>query len=141
MTKQDEKVADTLYEIMGKLAESGDAVINAFDKLVYLEKSGVLDQLVRLSELMLSFSKLPDELLDSETVEVAMKNIELLLTLALSVDERTIKTVENLIKAFKETEEFEAVGIAGSLKALRDEDVQKALGFLIAFAKNFGRKL
>ncbi len=141
MSELDSAAADVLYKLTTKLAEDGDAILRAIDKLVWLEKSGVLDELIKLAERSLGLLNLQDELLDEESVEVAMKNIELLLTVALATDERTIKVVEKLVEAFKETEDFQPVGMVAALKALRDPDVQKALGFLLTFAKNFGKKL
>ncbi|MEM2070800.1 MAG: DUF1641 domain-containing protein, partial [Archaeoglobaceae archaeon] len=85
--------------------------------------------------------KLPEEFLDKDTQEIAVKNIELLLSLAVSVDDETIKFVEKLVDAFKKSKDFKPTGITGALKALRDPDVQKALGFLLEFAKNLGNKL
>ncbi|MDI9645711.1 MAG: DUF1641 domain-containing protein [Archaeoglobales archaeon] len=135
------KAADVLAKMMEKLAEDGDAILKAMDKLVYLEKSGVLDELLEASNLLLAIKKLPEEFLDKDTQEIAVKNIELLLSLAVSVDDETIKFVEKLVDAFKKSKDFKPTGITGALKALRDPDVQKALGFLLEFAKNLGNKL
>ncbi len=135
------KAADVLAKMMEKLAEDGDAILKAMDKLVYLEKSGVLDELLEASNLLLAIKKLPEEFLDENTQEIAVKNIELLLSLAVSVDDETIKFVEKLVDAFKKSKDFKPAGVTGALKALRDPDTQKALGFLLEFAKNLGSKL
>lgn len=126
---------------MEKVAENGDAILRAVDKLIYLENSGALDELVDISDAILALKKLPEELIDEDMQEVATKNLEILLTLALSVDDEMIATVEKLIEAFKKTKEFEPAGIVGALKYLRDSDVQYALGFLLAFAKNLGQSI
>jgi uncharacterized protein YjgD (DUF1641 family) len=44
-----------------------------------------------------------------------------------------------LTQAFKDTGSSEPVSIAGSLKVLRDPDIQKALGFLLNLAKKLER--
>ncbi len=135
------KAAEVLTKLMGKLAENGDAILRAVDKLVYLENSGVLDELVDISGAVLAMKKLPEEFIDEDVQEVATKNLEILLTLALSVDNEMMATVENVLEAFKKTKEFEPAGIVGALKYLRDSDVQYALGFLLAFAKNLGQRI
>ena len=135
------KAADVLMRLMEKLAENGDAIISAMDKLIYLENSGVLDELVEMSGAVLAIRKLPEEFLDEDVREVVTKNLEMLLTVALSVDEGMIKRVEKLVEAFKKAKDFEPVGVTGALKSLRDPDVQNALGFLLAFAKNLGQSI
>ncbi|WP_456330751.1 DUF1641 domain-containing protein [Archaeoglobus sp.] len=135
------KATEVLTKLMEKLAENGDAILRAVDKLVYLENSGVLDELVDLSGAVLAMKKLPDAFIDDDVQEAATKNLEILLTLALSVDDEMIMTVERIIEAFKKTKEFEPVGIVGALKYLRDSDVQNSLGFLLSFAKNLGQSI
>jgi uncharacterized protein YjgD (DUF1641 family) len=137
----EDKAAEILYIMMEKLAEDGEYILSAMDKLVYLEKSGILDEVLKLSEIALAMSKMPEEMLDKDVQEVATKNLELLLTLALSVDDSMIKRLNSFIEAFKETEEFDSVGIKGMLMSMRDPDVQKALGYLLTLAKNLGKKL
>lgn len=126
---------------MEKLAENGDAILKAVDKLIYLENSGVVDKLVDMSGAVHAKKRLPEEFIDKDVQEVATRNLEFLLTLALSVDDEIVATVENVLEAFKKTKEFEPAGIVGALKYLRDADVQYALGFLLAFAKNLGQKI
>jgi uncharacterized protein YjgD (DUF1641 family) len=138
---REDKAAEVLYMLMEKLAENGDSILKAMDKLIYLEKSGILYELLNLSEIALNLTKMPEELLDREIEDIATKNLELLLTLALSVDDDTVKFLNDLVDAFKEAKEFEPVGISGMLKAMRDPDVQKAIGFMLSFAKNLGKKL
>ncbi|WP_202318491.1 DUF1641 domain-containing protein [Archaeoglobus neptunius] len=135
------KAADVLTRMMEKLAENGDAILAAMDKLIYLERNGILDELVNFSEMVPGIRKLPEEFLDEDVQDVATKNLELILSLALSVDDEMIQQVEKLIDAFKKTREFEPAGLTGALKALRDPDVQRALGFMLAFAKNLGKSI
>lgn len=141
MADYESEAAEVLTKLMERLAQNGDAILNALDKLVYLENSGVLDELVELSGIVLGLRKLPEEFLDKDVQDVLTKNLELILSLALSVDDEVISQVEKVVEAFKKTKEFEPAGITGALKVSRDQDVQKALGFLLAFAKNLGRSL
>lgn len=135
------KAADVLMRLMEKLAENGDAIISAMDKLIYLENSGVLDELVEMSGMVAGIKLLPEEFLDKDVQDLMSKNLELILTLATAVDDEMIVNLEKMIEAFKKAKEFEPAGLTGALKAMRDPEVQKALGFMLAFAKNLGRTL
>lgn len=135
------KAAEVLTKLMEKLAENGDAILKAVDKLIYLENSGVLDELVDMSGAILAMKRLPEEFIEEDVQEVAARNLEFLLTLALSVDEEVIAIAENVLEAFKKTKKFKPAGIVRALKYLRDPDVQYVLGFLLAFAKNLGQRI
>jgi len=141
MNRRDDKAVDTLYSLMERLAENGEAIISAMDKLITLEKSGTLDQLIKLSKILPRLPKMSEDFLDEESAQIAMKNLELLLAFALSVDGNFTKTVEKALEALKECEKFEPAGLLDSLKALRDDDVKKAIGFILTFAKCFGKKI
>ena len=141
MNEKDDKAIDMLYFLMEKLAEDGKDVISAVDKLIMLEKSGTFDQLIRFAEILPRLLEMSENILDEENAQVVMKNLELLLAFALSVDKNLIKTVEKALEALKECEKFEQAGIFDVLKALRDNDVKKAIGFILTFAKSFGRKI
>ena len=141
MSGRDDKAVDILYSLMERLAENGEAIISAMDKLITLEKSGALDQLIKLSVILPRLPKMCGDFLDEESTQIAMKNLELLLTFAISVDGNFIKTVEKALDALKECEKFEPAGLLDSLKALRDDDVKKAMGLILAFAKCFGKKI
>jgi len=135
------KAADVLIKLMEKLAENGDAILSAMDRLVYLENSGVLEELVEMSGMVSGIKRFPEEFLDRDVQEVLSKNLELLLSFAMAVDDEMIIYIEKLIEAFKKTKDYKPAGFTGALKALRDPDVQKAIGFMLAFAKNLGKIL
>jgi len=58
------KAAEILSKLMEKLAESGDAILRAFDRLIYLENSGILSELVDISGALLAMKKMPEEFID-----------------------------------------------------------------------------
>lgn len=60
--------------------------------------------------------RLPERFIDEDVQEVAIKNLEFLLTLALSVDDEMVAVAENVLEAFKKTKEFELAGVVGALK-------------------------
>lgn len=53
----------------------------------------------------------------------------------------SLATVSQLASALAEHGSHEPVGMWGALRALRDPDVQRALGFLLAVARQFGKNL
>ncbi len=53
----------------------------------------------------------------------------------------SLATVSQLAAALADHGEAKAVGPWGALRALRDPDVQRALGFLLAVARQFGKNL
>lgn len=59
------------------------------------------------------------------------------------LDAKTVQLVGRLGDALAETARAQpaSIGAMGALRALRDPDVQRALGFLIGFAKRFGASL
>ncbi len=141
MLDREEKAAEVLAKLVERIAEDGEAILGAMEKLIYLEKSGILDELVSYAEILAGLRKLPEEMVEADVQDVLSKNLELILSLALSIDEEMIYRVERIVEAFKQARDFEPVGFTGAMKAMRDPEVQKALGFLLAFFKNLGRNL
>ncbi len=141
MLDREEKAAEVLAKLVERIAEDGEAILGAMEKLIYLEKSGILDELISYAEILAGLRKLPEEMVEADVQDVLSKNLELILSLALSIDEEMIYRVERIVEAFKQARDFEPVGFTGAMKAMRDPEVQKALGFLLAFFKNLGRNL
>lgn len=127
------KAAEAIYEIFEKVVENHDEIINAIEKLVVLEKKGVLDEVVKLSELRVPLS--PEEM-----SEIASK-LEMFFNLLLSADERVFKVIKRLLDALEESMVYEPMGMMDAVKNLRDPDVQKAVGFALTLAKNFGKRI
>lgn len=141
MLEQEEKAAEVLAKLVEKVAEKGEAILGALEKIIYLEKSGILDELVSYAELITGLRKLPEEMMEADVQDVLSKNLEIVLSLALSIDDEMIQRVEKIVEAFRQAKDFEPVGFTGAMRAMRDPEVQKALGFLIAFARNLGKNL
>jgi len=68
MTEVENAAAKTLDRLMLKLAEDGDAILSIIDKIVALEKSGVLDKLAELTEFLQGISRI-SEVIDEESVQ------------------------------------------------------------------------
>jgi len=127
------KAAEAIYEIFEKVVENHDEILDAIDKLLILERRGVFDEIVKLSEF-----KVP---ITPEEIEEIAERFELLLKILLSVDERVLKVIKRFIDAFEESMVYEQMSMMEAMKALRDPDVQKAIGFALTLAKNFGKRI
>lgn len=110
-----------------------DEILDAIDKLLILERKGVFDEIVKLSEFKVPFK--PEEI--GEITE----RFEMLLKILLSIDEGVLKVTKRFIDAFEESMVYEQMGMMEAMKGLRDLDVQKAIGFALTLAKNFGKRV
>ncbi|RLI79672.1 DUF1641 domain-containing protein [Archaeoglobales archaeon] len=130
-----------LYEIIKKLSSNGDDILKVLDKVIYLEKSGMLDEFLKLAELGVKLAEMTQESLDSEVEELITKDAEILMSLGIVLaDDKTRKVVTALEEALLNIN-YEPVGLMGLLKAMREPEVKKAIGFLIGFLREFGRRL
>uniref|UniRef100_A0A7C3RDU9 DUF1641 domain-containing protein n=1 Tax=Archaeoglobus fulgidus TaxID=2234 RepID=A0A7C3RDU9_ARCFL len=127
------KAVEAIYEIFEKVVENHDEILDAIDKLLILERRGVFDEIVKFSEFRIPLSH--------EEVEEITEKFEQLLKILLSVDERVLKVIKRFIDAFEESMVYEQMSIVEAMRALRDPDVQKAIGFALTLAKNFGKRI
>ena len=106
-------------------------------KLTSPQMAGQLDQLMALADqgpgLLAMLVDMVDDSMQSELTEQAknMLNPKALAVLG--------KTGDALIKTQKE--EIPKVGMRGLFRALKNEDMQRAMGFLVNFGKNFGKNI
>ncbi|MET1124875.1 MAG: DUF1641 domain-containing protein [Archaeoglobaceae archaeon] len=135
----EEDVVKQLEPLIKKIAENQEYLEEAIDKLVWLEKSGNLDAL-------LGFSALIKLVQDSISDAVVERNMELLANLGLIatkfMSENALKLFNALGDAICRCEkEPEPVGVIGLMKALREPEVQKALGMLLNIARELGKNI
>jgi uncharacterized protein YjgD (DUF1641 family) len=128
-----------LEPLLKKIAENKEALSEAIDKLVWLEKSGSLDAL-------LGFSALIKLVQDSISDAVVDKNMELLTNLVLISTKFTSDRALMIFNALGDAicrceKEPEPVGLLGLIKALREPEVKKALGMLINIARELGKNI
>ena len=137
----EDKAGELLYEMIKKLSSNSDDILKAVDKVIWLEKSGMLDEFLRLAELGVKLIEMAQATIDSEVEELITKDAEVLMSLGIILaDERTRKLVTALEEALLNLE-YEPVGLMGLLKAMREPEVKKAVGFLVGFLREFGKKL
>ncbi len=111
----------------------------AIDKLVWLEKSGNLDAIIGF----VAFIKI---IQDSISDAVVDRNMEMLSNIGLISTKFTSDRALMLFNALGDAicrceKEPEPVGLIGLMKALREPEVQKALGMLLNIAKELGKNI
>lgn len=135
----EEDVIKELEPLLKKISENKDYLAEAIEKLVWLERSGNLDAL-------LGFSALIKIVQDSISDAVVEKNMEMLTNIGLLSTKFTSDRALMLLNALGDAicrceKEPEPVGLMGLMKALREPEVQKALGMLINIARELGKSV
>ena len=130
-----------IYDVMEKLSSNGDEILSVLDKLVMLEKRGLLDELLKLAELVTNLVTMAQETVDSEIEELITKNTEILMSIGILLANDKVKKLVNAIEEATLDLEYETAGLMDLLKAMREPEVKKAIGFLIGFLREFGKKL
>lgn len=101
----------------------------------------MLDEFLRLAELGVKLLGMAQASIDSDVEELITKDAEVLMSLGIVLaDDKTRKLVTALEEALLNLE-YEPVGLMGLLKAMREPEVKRAIGFLIGFLREFGRRL
>ncbi len=117
------KLLSSLSELSKKLEENRETVEVA----------------IRIMPKLLVFLETLSNLSEEET-EKLIRNFEVMVRIATKVDDRTLQLLENVIDALRHAK-TEEVKFFGVLRSLQDRDVRKSLGFLLNFAKIFGKVL
>ncbi len=130
-----------IYDVMEKLSSNGDEILSVLDKLVMLEKGGLLDELLKLAELVTNLVTMAQETVDSEIEELITKNTEILMSIGILLANDKVKKLVNAIEEATLDLEYETAGLMDLLKAMREPEVKKAIGFLIGFLRELGKRL
>lgn len=128
-----------LEPLIKKMVENKEYLAEAIDKLVWLEKSGNLDAL-------LGFSALIKIVQDSISDAVVDRNMEMLANIGLISTKFTSDRALMIFNALGDAicrceKEPEPIGVVGLMRALREPEVQKALGMLVNIARELGKNL
>ncbi len=134
---------DRLLLLVEKLSE--EVEVEKLERLLYMLIKLVEDEkLMRALELVESLidgitllSEMYDENLQSRIENL----IEAVAPCALNMDRKVGVISEAAAQALSESLNYEPVGLRDLLGALRDPNVQKTLGFLVKFAKEFGKRI
>ncbi len=127
---QEEKTVDALSAIV----EHIDVIKELVNTLFEFKRSGVLDDLLNAAA---SLRFLTEGLLTRDFMEKLGKLQEVALVAGTNLAMDTSK-IDCLTYALAAAEDAKPVGLFGLLSALRDPEVQKGLGFLIAVLKRLG---
>jgi uncharacterized protein YjgD (DUF1641 family) len=127
---QEEKTVDALIAIL----EHIDVIKELVNTLFEFKRSGVLDDLLNAAA---SLRFLTEGLLTRDFMEKVGKLQEVALIAGTNLAMDSSK-VDCLTYALAAAEDAKPVGLFGLLSALRDPEVQKGLGFLIAVLKKLG---
>ncbi len=126
---------------LDELEAESDAIQEAADTIIELQQDGTLDD---LTEAATAISLLADALDDEMVVEAAGLANELGLVAGSATQTDTIRTLVTMMDAMDEADAFEnpeKVGMMGAVSKLRDDDIQRGLGFLMAFLGALGRQI
>jgi uncharacterized protein YjgD (DUF1641 family) len=124
----------SLAETVG---QNGAELEGALESVLALQRTGALDELVELAGVLsLATSALDDEMVRS----LAATGGSLGEVADTAADDDTRDGLETMLEGLgdAEREPPERVGAVGLLKATRDPDVQRGLGYLVAVARAIG---
>jgi uncharacterized protein YjgD (DUF1641 family) len=127
---QDEKTLDALTA----LVQHADILKELINTLYDFKRSGVLDDLLNAAASLRFFT---EGLLTRDFMEKVAKLQEVALMAGTNLAMDTSK-IDCLTYAIAAADDAKPVGLFGLLSALRDPEVQKGLGFLIAVLKKLG---
>lgn len=127
---QEEKTVEALIAIVERI----DVIKELVNILFEFKRSGVLDDLLNAAA---SLRFLTEGLLTRDFMERVAKLQEVALVAGTNLAMDTSK-IDRLTYAIAAADDAKPVGLFGLLSALRDPEVQKGLGFLIAVLKKLG---
>ncbi|OLZ40603.1 hypothetical protein A6E15_06180 [Natrinema saccharevitans] len=118
--------------------ENADELADAIETLARLQRSGTLDDLLAMTDLLALASSAMD---DDMVTDLAATGTRLGEVADTAADDDVARTLGDLLEAVGEagSEPAEPVGPVGVAKALRDPDVKAGAGFLLTLAKALGR--
>jgi len=121
------------------VGETGGELPEALDTLVDLQRSGTLDELAELGDVVsLGTSAMTDEMVRS-LAGTGSSLGELADTAAQDDTRDGLTAMLNSVSAAEQAETV-AIGPVGLMKAVRDPEIQHGLGYLLAIAKALGQQ-
>ncbi|SER88925.1 DUF1641 domain-containing protein [Natrinema salaciae] len=120
--------------------ENAADLADAIETLARLQRSGTLDDLLAMADLVALASNAMDDDMVTDLAATGTKLGEVADTAA---DDDVARTLESLLEAVGEAsaEPTKPLGVRGLVRALRDLDVRRGLGFVFAVARETGRRL
>jgi len=134
----DELATDETIELAETTGQNADELSEAMETLVELQRSGTLDELAEIADVVsLLTAALDDEMVTS----LAGTGSALGEVADTAADDETRAGIEALLGSVGEAQraEPERVGPVGLIRSLFDRDVQYGLGYLLSLARSLGR--
>jgi uncharacterized protein YjgD (DUF1641 family) len=121
------------------VGENGDDLAEALETVVRLQRSGTLDELATLAEVVPLLSGAMD---DEMVTNLARSGTALGEVADAAAEPETAEGLQHVLSAVGEAnaEPPEQVGLVGLVQALRDPEVRQGLGFVLALARSLGEK-
>jgi Uncharacterized conserved protein len=130
---------DETVGLAESVGENGGELQEALDTLVDLQRSGTLDELAELGDVVsLGTSAMTDEMVRS-LAGTGSSLGELADTAAQDETRDGLTAMLNSVSAAEQAETV-AIGPVGLMKAVRDPEIQHGLGYLLAIAKALGQQ-
>jgi uncharacterized protein YjgD (DUF1641 family) len=130
---------DETVALAESVGENGAELQEALDTLVDLQRSGTLDELAELGDVVsLGTSAMTDEMVRS-LAGTGSSLGELADTAAQDETRDGLAAMLNSLSA-AERAETSQIGMVGLMKTIRDPDIQHGLGYLLAIAKALGQQ-
>lgn len=123
--------------LAGSVGENAADLEAALETLVRLQRAGTLDELAQLADgLTLATAALDDEMVQT----LARTGSRLGEVVDTAAEPETARGIERALRAVGEAEASEPapLGAVGLVRALRDEEVRRGMGFLVALARGLG---
>jgi uncharacterized protein YjgD (DUF1641 family) len=124
--------------LAASVGENAEDLEDALETLVRLEHAGTLDELAELADAVTLLTAALD---DEMVVRLARTGSSLGEVADTAAEPETARGIQRLLGAVGEAggEPPEAVGAVGLVRALRDPEVKRGMGFLLALARGLGR--
>ncbi|NOY11319.1 MAG: DUF1641 domain-containing protein [Archaeoglobi archaeon] len=137
----EDAVINTMVTLVERLSDDEEKMNALVEKLAEMVESGSAERLIELANTLAPLLETVSVFMDSETESVVNNLIEALGAVALSIDSNTIEIAEKMMDALNASRNAEPVTLMGLFRAMKDENVQKTLGFFVKFAREFGKRL
>lgn len=119
--------------------ENASELADALESLARLQRTGTLDDVVAMADLVSLMSGALDDEMVMTLAETGTRLGELADTAA---DDDVVVGLDAMLQAVGEASDqpAQAPGVVGLLNSLRDPEVQRGMGFLLAIARALGRE-
>ena len=124
--------------LAASVGENAEDLEGALETLVRLERAGTLEELAELAD---AATLLTAALDDEMVVRLARTGSSLGEVADTAAEPDTVRGIQRLLDAVGEAggEPPEAVGAVGLVRALRDPEIKRGMGFLLALARGLGK--